>query len=62
MRWDSQRPLDYDNVALFDRRQAREHEQKVLKEHAAPEQVWGERTAAMVQKRLAEERRMSRWR
>ncbi|WFD37015.1 hypothetical protein MCUN1_003907 [Malassezia cuniculi] len=62
MRWDASRPLDYDNVVLLDRRQARIHESRVLKDGEDPAAVWGAAVADIVAKRMAEERRMSRWR
>lgn len=62
LRWDASRPLDYDNVALFDRRQARVHEARVLKGGEDPAAVWGPRVAAVFARRIAEEKRMSRWR
>ncbi|WFC99820.1 hypothetical protein MYAM1_002566 [Malassezia yamatoensis] len=61
MRWDPSKPLDYDNVVLFSRKQARDQE-IVLKEHRDPEQFWGPKVAAMVRRRQAEEKRMSHWR
>ncbi|PKI82388.1 hypothetical protein MVES1_003471 [Malassezia vespertilionis] len=61
MRWDPKRPLEYTNVALFTRKQAREHE-TVLKESLDPEAFWGAHVAEMMRRRLAEERRMSHWR
>ncbi|WFD02252.1 hypothetical protein MOBT1_000933 [Malassezia obtusa] len=61
MRWDPTRPLDYNNVVLFSRKQAREHEQ-VLKEKSDPAAFWGPKVTAMVQRRMAEEKRMSHWR
>lgn len=62
MRWDPARPLDYSNVVLLDRRQARVHEARVLRGGEDPAAVWGERAARMYAQRMAEERRMSRWR
>ena len=62
LRWDASRPLDYDNVALFDRRQARVHEARVLKGGEDPAAVWGPRVAAVFARRIADEKRMSRWR
>ncbi|WFD31150.1 hypothetical protein MSPP1_002184 [Malassezia sp. CBS 17886] len=62
VRWDPDRALDYDNVVLFTRKQAREHEQNVLEEKVRPDVFWGPRVAEMVQRRQAEEKRMSHWR
>ncbi|KAI3623959.1 hypothetical protein GLX27_002091 [Malassezia furfur] len=61
MRWDPKKPLDYNNVVLFSRKQAREHEQ-VLKEQSDPAAFWGPKVTAMVARRHAEEKRMSHWR
>lgn len=61
-RWDPTKPLDYDNVVLFSRPQAREHEQYVLKTGDDPVSYWGPRVADRVRERFAEERRMSHWR
>ena len=61
VRWDPRKPLDYDNVVLFSRKQAREHEQ-VLKDKSDPAEFWGPKVAEMVRRRQAEEKRMSHWR
>lgn len=61
VRWDPRKPLDYDNVVLFSRKQAREHEQ-VLKDKSDPAEFWGLQVAEMVRRRQAEEKRMSHWR
>lgn len=62
VRWDPREPLNYDNVALFTRPQARRHEEHVLKPKADPATYWGPVVAAKVQQRLVEERRMAEWR
>ena len=61
-RWDPSRPLGYNNIALFTRPQAREHEKNVLKTGADPASVWGPHVAEMVRRRLADEARMAHWR
>lgn len=61
-RWDPRRPLGYDNVALFTRAQAREHEQHVLAACADPAAYWAPEVVARVEQRVAEERRMAHWR
>ncbi|WFD20547.1 hypothetical protein MCAP1_002794 [Malassezia caprae] len=61
-RWDPARPLDYDNVVLFTRPQAREHEKEVLATKRDPAEYWGPNVAAKVEQRRAEERRMAHWR
>ncbi|WFD23927.1 hypothetical protein MEQU1_002621 [Malassezia equina] len=61
-RWDPTCPLDYDNVVLFTRPQAREHEKEVLATGRDPAEYWGPNVAAKVEQRRAEERRMSYWR
>ncbi|WFD27803.1 hypothetical protein MNAN1_002808 [Malassezia nana] len=61
-RWDPKRPLDYDNVVLFTRPQAREHEKEVLATGRDPAEYWGPNVAVKVEQRRAEERRMAPWR
>ena len=62
VRWDPRLPLDYNNVALFTRPQARRHEQHVLAPRADPAAYWGPLVTAKMQQRMAEELRMSHWR
>lgn len=61
-RWDPRLPLDYNNVVLFTRPQARRHEQHVLSCNADPTTYWGPVVSTKVQQRMKEELRMSHWR
>jgi hypothetical protein len=63
LRWNPALPLTFDNVACFDPAEAARHEAGVLRvADGDPDAFWGEATAEVMTRRVAEERALRRWR
>ncbi|GAA5991000.1 hypothetical protein JCM10908_006494 [Rhodotorula pacifica] len=62
LRWKKARGLAWDNLVVFDREEGVQHEERCLLGEEDPEQVWGEEVTKLVEKRMAEERRLRHYR
>ncbi|KWU44767.1 hypothetical protein RHOSPDRAFT_17417 [Rhodotorula sp. JG-1b] len=62
LRWKKERGLAWDNLVVFDREEGAQHEERCLLGDEGPEAVWGEEVTALVEKRMAEERRLRHYR
>ncbi|GAA5962440.1 hypothetical protein JCM8115_001496 [Rhodotorula mucilaginosa] len=62
LRWKKERGLAWDNLVVFDREEGAQHEERCLLGDEDPETVWGEEVTALVEKRMAEERRLRHYR
>ncbi|KAM0791713.1 hypothetical protein ACM66B_003982 [Microbotryomycetes sp. NB124-2] len=62
VRWDKSKPIVWDNLVVFDRDQAAEHEKRCLVGDEDPRQVWGREVAELVEQRFKEEREIRHWR
>jgi hypothetical protein len=62
LRWKKERGLAWDNLVVFDRKEGAQHEERCLLGDEKPEAVWGEEVTALVEKRMAEERRLRHYR
>ncbi|KAK4050616.1 hypothetical protein OIV83_003342 [Microbotryomycetes sp. JL201] len=62
VRWDKRKPIVWNNLVVFDREQAYEHEKRCLIGDEDPSVVWGQQVANLVQQRFEEEQQIRHWR